>query len=61
MEKELTKFEKTAERWCWAAPQTPTRPCAACPALRLKKEPGVSNRGMNGLMDGEAYMSEARY
>ena len=32
----------------------------ACPAARLKKEPGVSNRDISGLMDGGAYMSEAR-
>ena len=32
----------------------------ACPASRLKKEPGVSNRDINGLMDGGADLSEAR-
>ena len=31
-----------------------------CPALSLKKEPGVSNRDLSGLMNGEAYTSEAR-
>ena len=31
-----------------------------CPASRLKKEPGVSNRDINGLMDGGADLSEAR-
>ena len=32
----------------------------ACPASKLKKEPGVSNRDINGLTDGGAYTSEAR-
>ena len=32
----------------------------ACPASRPKKEPEVSNRDINGLMDGGAYTSEAR-
>ena len=32
----------------------------ACPSLRPKKEPGVSDRDINGLTDGGAYMSEAR-
>ena len=32
----------------------------ACRALKPKKEPGVSNRDINGLMDWGAYMSEAR-
>ena len=32
----------------------------ACPASRLKKEPRVSDRDINGLMDGGAYMLEAR-
>ena len=32
------------------------------PALRLKKEPRVSNRDINGLVDGAgAYMSEERF
>ena len=29
------------------------------PAWRLKKQPGVSNRDINGLIDWEAYISEA--
>ena len=33
----------------------------ACPAARLKKEPGVSNRDISGLLDGRSYMSEARF
>ena len=32
-----------------------------CPALRLKKEPGVSNRDISGLMNGGSYMSETRF
>ena len=36
---------------CWAVPHRPAKPCA-CPASRPKKEPRVSNRDMNGLMDG---------
>ena len=32
----------------------------ACPASRLKKESGISNRDINGFMDGRAYMPEAR-
>ena len=32
----------------------------ACPASRLKKEPRVSNRDINGLVNGRAYMSEVR-
>ena len=31
-----------------------------CPALRPKKELRVSDRDISGLMDGGAYMSEAR-
>ena len=31
-----------------------------CPASRLKKEPRVSDRNMNDLMYGEAYVFEAR-
>ena len=30
------------------------------PASSLKKEPGVSNRDLSGLMEGGSYMSEAR-
>jgi len=30
------------------------------PASSQKKEPGVSNRDLSGLMEGESYMSEAR-
>ena len=29
----------------------------ACPASRLKKEPGVSNRAISGLMDREYFYS----
>ena len=32
----------------------------ACPASRLKKEPGVSNRDINDLMDRGAYTSLAK-
>ena len=32
----------------------------ACPASRLNKQPWVSNRDINGLMNGGAYTSEAR-
>ena len=32
----------------------------ACPALKLKKEPRVSNRDINGVMDGGPYTAEAR-
>ena len=32
----------------------------ASPALRPKKESGVSDRDINDLMDGESFMSEAR-
>ena len=32
----------------------------ACPASRPKKEPRVSDKDISGLMDGGAYMSEAR-
>ena len=35
------------------------RQTCACPASRLKKEPGVGNRDINGLMNGGTYMSEA--
>ena len=31
-----------------------------CPASRPKKEPRVSNRDINGLMDGGADLSEAK-
>ena len=33
----------------------------ACPASRLKKQPEVSNRDTNGLMDGGVYRSEASF
>ena len=33
----------------------------ACPASRLKKQPGVSNRDTGGLMDGGVYRSEASF
>ena len=33
----------------------------ACPASRLKKQPGVSNRDTSGLMDGGVYRSEASF
>lgn len=32
----------------------------ACPASRRKEEPGVSDRDIDGLMDGGGYMPEAR-
>ena len=35
------------------------RQTCACPASRLKKEPGVGNRDISGLMNGGTYMSEA--
>ena len=35
------------------------RACA-CSTSRLKKEPGVSNRDINGLKDGGVYTSGAR-
>ena len=35
------------------------KPCT-CQALRLKKEPRVSNRDINNLMDEGAYTSETR-
>ena len=44
---------------CWAVPHRPTKACA-CPASRPKKKPGVSDKDINGLMDGGAYTSEAR-
>ena len=31
-----------------------------CLTLRPKKEPGDSNRDTSGLIDGQAYMSEAK-
>ena len=31
-----------------------------CPAIRLKKQPSVSNRHVSGLEDKGAYMSEVR-
>ena len=31
-----------------------------CLTLRPKKEPGDSNRDISGLIDGQAYMSEAK-
>ena len=31
-----------------------------CPALRLKKQPSVSNRHVSGLEDKGAYVSEVR-
>ena len=40
---------------CWAAPYW----ACICLALRPKKEPRVSKRDINGLMDGGAYTSEA--
>ena len=33
----------------------------AYPALRPRKQTGVSNRDINGLMDGGVYMSKARF
>ena len=39
-----------------STPQT-CKACA-CPASRLKKEPGVSKGVISGLMDGGAYMPE---
>lgn len=33
---------------------------STCPASRLKKELRVSDRDINGVMDGGAYTSEAR-
>ena len=41
----------------WAVHCRPTRSCA-CPALRLKKQPGVSDRDISGLVVGDAYTSE---
>ena len=35
------------------------KPCT-CPSLRPKKDPGVSDRDLSGLMGGESFMSEAR-
>ena len=35
------------------------KPCT-CSSLRPKKEPGVGDRDISGLMDGGAYLSEAR-
>ena len=32
-----------------------------CPVLRPKKEPRVSDRDINGFMDGGANMSEAKF
>ena len=51
---------------CWAAPHRPTSPVLAW--SRLKKEPRISNRDINGLIGrewglgvaGKAYISEAR-
>ena len=31
-----------------------------CPALRLKKEPRVSDRHIGALLDGRSYTSEAK-
>lgn len=37
----------------WAAPHRPVSlVVASCPALRLKKESGDSDRDINGLLDG---------
>ena len=44
---------------CWAAPPWACQACA-CPASRLKKEPGVGDRDVSGFMNGGAYRSEAR-
>ena len=41
------------------APLTLTRPVLA-QLQDLKKEPGVSDRDISGLVDGGSYMSEAR-
>jgi len=40
--------ERDRKTWFGVAPWMPTRPCA-CPASRLKKERGISNKDMNGL------------
>ena len=50
-----TSFPLQIEGSCWAASCRPTSP-----ASRPKKEPRVSSRDINGLMDEGAYMSEAR-
>ena len=45
------------QQCCWLYPQA--NKVYSCPASRLKKIPGVSNRDISGLMDRGAYMSEA--
>ena len=53
-----TREEKGGKRAAGKQPQA----CKsrACPASRAKKEPGVSSRGISGLMNGRPYRSEAR-
>ena len=50
--------EETGEKWFSCIPQA--YKLCACLALRPKKEDRVSRREINSLMDGEAYLSEAR-
>ena len=63
-ENELGKFTQSSFQmliifYCWAVPCRPIKPYV-CSASRLKKEPGVSNRDTNGLMEGGVYTSETR-
>ena len=55
-ENELGKFTQSSFQmliifYCWAVPCRPIKPYV-CSASRLKKEPGVSDRDICGLMDG---------
>ena len=43
----------------WAALHGSTKVCI-CPVLRPKKEPRISNRDINGLVDGGCFTSEAK-
>ena len=46
---------------CRDAPHRPAYKSVAYPALRPRKQTGVRNRDINGLMDGGVYMSTARF
>lgn len=50
--------EETGEKWLGCTPQA-YKACA-CLASRPKKEDRVSRREISSLVDGEAYLSEAR-
>ena len=56
----LINFQKTGLCTQLLGCTTQTYKACACPTSKPKKEPGVSNRDVRGVMDRGAYTSEAR-